>query len=207
MELVVIRHGQSLADIEGRHEGRADFPLTDLGREQARKMAAWVARECPPEAIWASPLKRAAEVASILSQATMVPVRHHEGLMEWNNGHLAGLTYQEALEKYPPPRGRRLPHVPIPGGESEIQFRARVEATWHEILAEHAGEGDPGLSSSRIAIVAHGGTIAMLFRAFLRLPLETDVSLATGDTGIHRWRISPDRRVVLLANSTAHLER
>ena len=199
IELLVIRHGQSVADIEERHEGRADFPLTDLGREQARKMAARVAREYPPEAIWASPLKRAAEVAEILGRATGLPVRSHPGLMEWDNGHLAGLTRQEALVKYPPPPGRRPLYVPVPGGESEIQFRARVEAAFHEILAAHP-EG-------RVAIIAHGGTISMLFRAFLRLPLDSDVWLATADTGMHRWRITPERRVVLLANSTAHLER
>lgn len=47
----------------------------------------------------------------------------------------------------------------------------------------------------------------MLFRAFLRLPLDSDVWLATADTGAHRWRITPERRMVLVANSTAHLER
>jgi 2,3-bisphosphoglycerate-dependent phosphoglycerate mutase len=56
-----------------------------------------------------------------------------------------------------------------------------------------------------VAIVAHGGTITILFRAFLRLPLDSDIWLASGDTGLHRWRIDPDRRAVLLANSTVHL--
>jgi 2,3-bisphosphoglycerate-dependent phosphoglycerate mutase len=40
-EFLILRHGQSQADLEDRYEGRADFPLTELGREQARKAARW----------------------------------------------------------------------------------------------------------------------------------------------------------------------
>lgn len=198
MELIVIRHGQSVADIEGRHEGRADFPLTDLGREQASRMARWVARECPPAVIWASPLKRAAEVARLLGAETGAPVHLHPGLMEFNNGALAGLLKSEARDKFPmPPRGRKL-HERIPEGESEIEFRARVEAAFSEIVHQTTPD-------ARIALVAHGGTITMLYRAFLGLPMQTDVWVATGDTGVHRWEMSAGRRIVRLANSTEHL--
>lgn len=199
MELLVIRHGQSEADVTNRHEGRADFPLTDLGRSQAARLADWVARKAPPDLIWSSPLQRTAETARMLAAATGAPLDFKEGLMEWDNGVLAGLPRDEALRKYPPPPGGRRYHERIPEGESELEFRARVEAVWAELL--HSV--DPG---RRVAVVAHGGTITMLFRAFLGLPLKSDVWLATADTGVHVWRVLPERRAVLLANSTMHLE-
>lgn len=51
MELLIIRHGQSEADLLGVHEGRADFPLTELGQLQAKRMAKFVAAQFPPEII------------------------------------------------------------------------------------------------------------------------------------------------------------
>jgi len=47
MELLIIRHGQSQADLEDRHEGRADFPLTQLGVKQAQLLAEWVQERFP----------------------------------------------------------------------------------------------------------------------------------------------------------------
>lgn len=199
MELLVIRHGQSEADVTDRHEGRADFPLTDLGRAQAARLADWVARHAVPHVIWSSPLRRAAETARMIAERTGAPLVFHDGLMEMDNGVLAGLTRAEAREKYPPPPGGRRYHERIPGGESELEFRARVEA----VFAELVHTVDP---ERRVAIVAHGGTITMLFRAFLGLPLQSNIWLRTDDTGVHLWRITPEQRVVLLANSTAHLK-
>jgi 2,3-bisphosphoglycerate-dependent phosphoglycerate mutase len=198
LELVVVRHGQSVADIENRHEGRADFSLTDLGREQAERLARWIARECPPTVIWSSPLKRAAEVAQLISEETGIAVKYHGGLMEWNNGVLAGMLKAEAEVKYARPAAPRKLHERVPDGESEIEFRARAEAMFSEIL--HATDPD-----ARVVIVSHGGMITMLYRAFLRLPVETDIWVATGDTGVHRWAIQDGRRIIRLANSTEHL--
>lgn len=42
LELLVVRHGQSIADIENRFEGRADFELTNLGIKQANQAASWI---------------------------------------------------------------------------------------------------------------------------------------------------------------------
>ncbi|MGM0885326.1 MAG: phosphoglycerate mutase family protein, partial [Bacillota bacterium] len=59
MEILLIRHGESEADILNVHEGRADFQLTELGRKQVRLMAEKVKKEFPPDYIWSSTLKRA----------------------------------------------------------------------------------------------------------------------------------------------------
>ena len=57
MELLLIRHGQSEADLLGVHEGRADFSLTKTGIIQAEKMAKYVAKHYPPD-ITIKPFKK-----------------------------------------------------------------------------------------------------------------------------------------------------
>ncbi len=55
-----------------------------------------------------------------------------------------------------------------------------------------------------IAVVTHGGMIGQLYRAFLRLPLDSKYRFPTGDTGIHEWDIIGENRVVVRANYIAH---
>lgn len=105
MKLLLIRHGQSQADILEVHEGRADFPLTDLGIEQVKKLASFVAAHFQIEAIIASPLQRAYQTAEIFSDQCRCEVAIEGDLMEYNNGVLAGMSRQEALIKYPLPEG------------------------------------------------------------------------------------------------------
>jgi 2,3-bisphosphoglycerate-dependent phosphoglycerate mutase len=199
LEILVLRHGQSVADIEKRYEGRADFPLTELGRAQARLAAGWIARACPPTVIVSSTLKRASETAMIVGDACGLPVVFDGGLMEFNNGALAGLLYEEADRLYPLPEGGRLPHERVPGGESLLEFRFRAEEVWSRLVSHYANVG-------RLLIVAHGGMISMLFRAFARLPVGIEVWLHTGDTGMHLWRLDGEERSILFANRLAHLE-
>ncbi|MGV8981611.1 histidine phosphatase family protein [Clostridium sp.] len=101
LDLIIVRHGQSVADIEERMEGRADFPLTNLGKEQAKKLAHWLKDNAPFDYIISSPLKRASETSEIINTICNVDITYDERLMEWNNGVLAGLLRSEAHEKYP----------------------------------------------------------------------------------------------------------
>jgi 2,3-bisphosphoglycerate-dependent phosphoglycerate mutase len=199
LEILVLRHGQSVADIENRHEGRADYPLTELGKEQARLAGGWIAANCPPAAVVSSPLKRASETAMIVGGACGLPVFFDEGLMELNNGALAGLLFEEADRLYPLPEGGRPPHERVPGGESLLEFRFRAEEVWSRLVAQHEDAG-------RLLIVAHGGMISMLFRAFARLPVGIEVRLHTGDTGMHLWRLDGTERSILFANRMGHLD-
>ncbi|MDO3410842.1 histidine phosphatase family protein [Saccharibacillus sp. CPCC 101409] len=201
IELLVVRHGESQADLEDRHEGRADFVLTPLGERQAGLAAAWIARSYRPHEILASPLKRAARTAEAIAQECGIGVAYDEDLMEWDNGLLAGLKREEASVKYPLPASGRQPHDTFAEAESEIQFRARAEAFLSGLLFANRGRKD----FHRICIVSHGGTINMLFHSLLKLPFDTGVSLATGDTGIHLWRIDGSRRRIVFTNAQEHL--
>ncbi len=98
LELIIVRHGQSVADIERRYEGRADFPLTDLGREQATKLASWLNQKYPPNFILSSPLKRTSETAEIISSEVNIEVKygviHHSCLQRSERN---GYQYEKTI--------------------------------------------------------------------------------------------------------------
>lgn len=205
MQILVIRHGQSQADLEDRLEGRADFPLTELGQKQALLAARWVSKHYPPELVLTSTLQRAAATARCISAAAGVELRPEPLLMEWDNGKLAGLLRDEADRLYPRPEGGRKPHDTHAGTESMIEFRARAEMFWSEFTHEYIIPA----RYKRVALVSHGDMINMLFRCFAVLPITDDLFFSSGDTGIHLWEISADaglwRRRILFSNRQDHL--
>lgn len=201
LELIVVRHGQSQADLEDRYEGRADFELTELGIKQATRAAKWIRDHYKPELIISSTLKRASKTAELIGEYTKVEVQFDEAIMEWNNGLLAGLKREEGMARFPlPPEGRQA-HDTFAESESYIAFRARAELFWSQFLFKY-GRGD---KFKRICLVSHGGMINMLFRSFLKLPMDSDVSIRTGDTGIHLWQVKGQERRILFSNYQEHL--
>ena len=107
MKLLLIRHGQSEADLLNVHEGRADFSLTDLGREQTTKLAQYLLNRYQVEQIITSPLERAAQTAEIINSVYNCGIVIEEKLMELNNGLLAGMDREQAKQIYPLPTGGR----------------------------------------------------------------------------------------------------
>jgi 2,3-bisphosphoglycerate-dependent phosphoglycerate mutase len=200
LQLLMIRHGESEADLLGVHEGRADFPLTEHGRQQARLLAKYLKEHFPPDVILASPLKRANGTAEILREKVNCPLVIEADLMEYNNGVLAGMSREEAALKYPEPKNGRPIHIPIENGESELAFRFRAEHILHKILHEYK-------EYNRVAIVSHGGMISNLLKSFLKMPNGTGYAFPTGDTGIHLLEIRDELRVVRFMNRQEHLSK
>ncbi|MBU5593038.1 histidine phosphatase family protein [Clostridium sp. MSJ-4] len=202
LEILVVRHGQSIADLEYRHEGRANFPLTDLGVNQAKAAATWIKNNFQPEIIISSTLQRAYKTAEIIGDATGAKIIKEENIMEWNNGLLAGLLRDEAEKIYPMPDGGRKPHHEFAESESYINFRARAEMFWSKFIEEYYSYDE----DKRICMVSHGGMINMLFASFLNLPINNNSILVTGDTGMHLWRIKDNRKIIVFSNSLKHLK-
>ncbi len=202
LELMIVRHGQSVADIENRYEGRVDFPLTNLGYEQAVKLALWIKLNYPPELIVSSPLKRTSETAEIIGKEVNIEVKYDNDLMELDTGLLAGLLKSEADLKFPKPEGGHKAHEAILGGESLIEFRTRAERFWSKLICTHYNEET---IIKRILIVSHGGMINMLFRCFLCLPINDEFVIHTGDTCVHLWKISKGKKTIEFMNYQEHL--
>lgn len=198
MKILVIRHGESEADLLDVHEGRADFALTERGHRQAEAMADYVAENYNISKIYASTLTRAKQTAGHLSDKTEVPVVFDEDLMEFNNGLLAGLPRAVVREKYP-----EVSDLPIDKAvyeqESQVEFRQRAENALSRILSE--AEPD-----ETIAVVSHGGMINQLYRSFFNMPVDCIYFFNTADTGIHIWSFSDRERRVIKANFDEHIK-
>ncbi|MGG2934192.1 histidine phosphatase family protein [Bacillus pacificus] len=194
MQILLIRHGESEADILQVHEGRADFELTEKGRRQVQRLVQKVKADFPPDFIWASTLKRARETGETLAEGIGCPIQLEEELMEFNNGVQAGLSFEEA-KKYPEPK---FLHDRFENGESFIEFRMRIEGIFSKIVTENTYD--------RIAIVAHGGVINSLLRAFFKMPISMDYYFKMGDTGISLLEMDGEQKTVHFINDTNHLD-
>ncbi|MGI6695966.1 MAG: histidine phosphatase family protein [Christensenellales bacterium] len=197
MRILVIRHGQSQADILNVHEGRADFELTPIGLSQAKQMVVWVAKRYQVDTIITSPLKRALQTAECLANQLNLSFSTDELLLEFNNGLIAGLSRKEAQARYP-----YVPDLPpdkaLYGQESKHAFRHRADKVLGKVLSSYHQD-------ATIVLISHGGLINQLYHAFLSLPIDSPVIFHTGDTGIHEWRIEGESRRVVMANSLQHL--
>jgi broad specificity phosphatase PhoE len=139
--LLLARHGETDWNRAQRWQGHADPPLNDLGREQARALAAAVAQV---DAIYASDLARARQTAEIVGAEHGVPVLLEPRLREVDVGEWSGLTSEEIAERFPDA-------TQWTGGETLEMMGERVVAALLEIAAAHRG--------SRVLVVTHGGPI------------------------------------------------
>jgi probable phosphoglycerate mutase len=196
MDLLWVRHGEPERIAPGLGVP-ADPALTARGREQAKRLAAWLAHE-PVDVVLSSPQRRARETALPIARAHGLEVQIVEGLVEYdaqsdsyipmeelratNDPHLAAM-YEGRWEEF--------------GAESTATFRARVAGTIDDLVAAHPGR--------RVVAVCHGGVINVALALVLGLdrhlwfePHYTSLSrVVASRTGV---------RSVASVNERAHLD-
>lgn len=159
--IFLIRHGATTLTAEDRFAGSTDVPLSDEGREQARRLAQRLA-DLPVKAVYASPLGRTMETARILAAPHTCEVRPREGLKEIAHGHWEQLTRHEVEAQYPEEAAawEEDPYTYAPpGGESGLAVTARALPALIEIVRQH--EGEP------VIVVSHKATIRLLLSSLL----------------------------------------
>jgi probable phosphoglycerate mutase len=139
--ILIARHGETEWNRVGRWQGWADPPLNELGRAQARDLAAQLA-DVPFDAVYSSDLRRAQETAVIVAAPHGVPVEVDPELREIDVGSWSGLTKDEIRDRFPD--GSR------PDGETHEQHSARVRDAVIRIARANIGR--------TILLVSHGGT-------------------------------------------------
>lgn len=98
--VIMVRHGQSVANAENRFAGHSDFELTDVGREQATLAAKFYSKELHPDVIYSSDLKRAHNTALPFADIYRLPINDREGLREIYAGKWEGLPVARIAELY-----------------------------------------------------------------------------------------------------------
>lgn len=152
--LVLIRHGETDWNVEGRYQGQADPPLNERGLAQARRLAEEL-RDVGLEVLYTSPLRRAAQTARVLAEALGLTLHFEPRLMEIHQGEWQGRLWSEIAVLYPDlyRRWQSEPWtVTLPGGESLAQVQERVYAALDDILPRHQGQC-VGLVTHRIPII------------------------------------------------------
>jgi len=166
-KLIIIRHGETLWNVEGKKQGQLNSPLTSLGIKQAKALARRLTEESFTH-LYASDLGRASETAEYIANRTNHEVILENGLRERNFGIFQGLTDKQIknnyFAEYNSHQANKVDYV-IPDGESLRQFYKRVTACLKSIIARHAGQ--------TVTIVTHGGVIDGWFRFIFDLSLET----------------------------------
>ena len=159
--LTLIRHGQSVYNLQNRFTGNLDVPLTPLGEEEAR-LAGEKLKEYRFDLAYTSMLVRAWETLRIVLEEieqTCIPIARNAALNERMYGSLQGLNKAETALKYGTEQveiWRRSYEVRPPDGES-------LEDTFHRTVPYYQSEIEPCLKSGKnILIVAHGNSLRAL---------------------------------------------
>lgn len=165
-QVIIVRHGQTVWNLEGKRQGHLDSPLTEEGLAQAKALAERF-RRLSFTALYSSDLGRAYETAKIISGTTGHEIVTDPRLRERNLGIFQGLNAAEIQQRYPEEyRMHRSvgPDYVIPGGESMRQQVERNVDCLTEIAQKHLGE--------TLVVVTHAGVLGAFFRYTLSIPLE-----------------------------------
>ena len=203
MRLLLIRHGQSEGNVAGRIQGQAEYPLSALGREQARRLAQRLAAEHDGiAAVYTSSLGRAVETAEILAQAVGVPVIPDDRLQEYDAGELAGLTIEGVRGQFPQVYAAWMADVeewiPMPGSEGNENFFRRVHEVFAEIVARHDGD-------ENAVVVSHGGTLGAYLAEIMGLPPGRRHRFHFANASLTIVDLSRRRPRLIQHNDTCHL--
>jgi alpha-ribazole phosphatase len=206
-KIILVRHGQTAWNMDGRFMGQLNIPLDETGLRQAELVAQRL-RRLRPDAMYASDLRRAWQTAEAIQRAMSadgsagaVPdITPEPRLREMAFGDWQGLTYAEIQTR--DPEGVKAWESDLgsfcpPGGESLGQMANRIELALRDILKRHPDQ--------TVLVVAHGGS------------LQTLITLATGQTADKMWQFPlkntsiseiefyPNEGLITLLNDTCHL--
>lgn len=163
--VILLRHGETVWNLEGRYQGQLDSPLTPSGLAEARALAHRLAG-VRFAALYSSDLTRARRTAECIAEATRHEVRTDPRLRERHLGIFQSLCKAELKQQFPDEyrlfKSGGPDHV-IRQGESARQAADRGNTCLEELARHHADE--------TIAVVAHGGTLSALLRHALGIPL------------------------------------
>ena len=187
--LVLARHGETAWSKSGQHTGRTDIPLTDVGREQARRLGLALAGRTFSRVV-SSPLSRATETARLAGFGARVEL--DPDLQEWDYGVYEGRRRADIASDDP---GWTIWSRPIPGGESLAELGERADRVIERLLPLG---GD-------VLVFSHGHFLRVLAARWVEtLPVTASrLELWTATVSELGWET--DRRVIEIWNAAGHL--
>jgi broad specificity phosphatase PhoE len=188
--LVLARHGETAWSKSGQHTGRTDIPLTDRGREQARRLGSALAGRTFSRVL-SSPLARARETAEIAGFGDKLEIDPE--LQEWDYGIYEGRRRADIVRDEP---GWTIWTRPIPSGESLDALGERADRV---IAALLPGGGD-------VLVFSHGHFLRVLASRWIETAPLMASRLELGTATLSELGWEADRRVIEIWNAAGHLD-
>ncbi len=188
MNLMIVRHAESVGNVEGRLQGQEDYPLSTEGRQQVALLKERFRSEnYRPTHVYTSPLSRTFETAEIVATQWELQIIKWDDLMETNVGVFSGLTWEEALERFPEMarsfEETRTPDA-VDGAESFPQRSARALRVVDKLMSLHEDD-------DRVLVFSHGGIIQYIIAHLLGS--RRTWGLGVRNTGVFEFEIDVGR--------------
>ena len=197
--LLIVRHGETEWNAEGRIQGHTDIGLSENGAQQARSLGQRLA-DRQIDVAYSSDLKRTSETARLALGHRNVVLNETPRLREYHKGIFEGMTLTEIQtqfpDEYPKYLEKDLSYAPG-GGETTRDVSTRMASIFQEIKAEHLDE--------TVLVVSHGGALRAAMVSLLDMPLEGNWSFVFGNCGLTMVDTFADNAVLRLFNDTSHL--
>lgn len=196
-DIILIRHGETEWNAQGRIQGHLPVPLNTRGAAQAEAVAVHL-RDVPFDAIYSSDLLRARQTADLIAEVSGHAIRDDERLREWDLGILSGMLRVEADRDHPQAARiyrEYLVDEAIPGGESIRQRFERVTGAVCDIAARHRRD--------TVVVVSHGGPLGDCYRRAVGKGVEERMKVDLFNASVNRIRIDGDKWSL---QSWAHVE-
>jgi broad specificity phosphatase PhoE len=200
VRIILVRHGETAWNKEGKFQGRLDIELSDAGRRQAKKLAEAL-RDVHIDKFYSSPLKRSLETAEHIAEWHSKPVVTAEEFNEINHGSWEGMHLDAVIDAHGELYDTWLnnPHeAKMPGGEELEDIRARAVRKLTEIL-ENTPDG------STILIAAHDATNKVLLCYVLGLDNSHFWQIKQGNASVSIIEYENGEFRITLLNDTCHL--
>ena len=193
--VILVRHGHTPTTgkiLPGRTKG---LHLSDLGREQAEKLASHLSSLNSISAVYSSPMERTFETAKPIATAFGKSVRKHQGLIEADFGKWTGRKLSELRKLKDWEKVQKNPSLfRFPDGESFMEMQSRMVTTVTNICENHRGE--------IIVAVSHADTIKAFLTAALGTPLDLFQRLHISPCSVSPVIFGTQSPFVLAVNST-----
>ena len=195
---MLIRHGETAANVEQRWQGHGDWPLNEAGLAQAADAAAGVPAL---DALYTSPLTRARHTAEAIGDAQRLEPVVVDDLKEIGFGSWENLTTPEIASAHPEAWSRLMAGEDVVRGghgETFAGARQRMTTAVESIVAAHPEQV--------IGVVSHGGTTAAYVTGLLGLGFADRPRLRSlGNTALGRVAYTERGPVLVTWNTGRHL--
>lgn len=193
--LILLRHGQSLWNLENKFTGWVDVDISELGEQEA-KNAGSILADLPIDVVFTSVLTRAKRTASIAlehANKSNLPRFEDQALNERHYGDLQGLNKEETAKIHGDEQvhiWRRSYDIPPPNGESLQMTQERVLPYFHSQIKPYLEQG------KNVLVVAHGNSLRALVATIEHLNKEKILALNIPTGTPFYYELAPDLSII-----------